>query len=108
MSWQIELENDCCNFYFERNGTDIWGSCLFTLSPDFDGGFEVETENITAWFDSEECELPCKLTFDEELNLADAIANEANNLMLWEKMLQERLDDLENEKIDEWKINRWN
>ncbi len=108
MNYSVDLEKDTCYFSFERNGLDVWGSCLFILSPDLDGWFRVEVENVVAYLDAGETELPYKLTDDETYNLCEAIEEQASNQMLWEERLREIEDDNINDNIEQWKSNKWN
>lgn len=108
MSYYIDLEKDTCNFYFEKNGTDVWGTCLFTLSPDLDGWFSVQVENVVAYIDAGETEIPYKLTDDETYKLCGEIEEEASNQMLWEERLREIQDDNTNDNIEQWKSDKWN
>lgn len=108
MNYSVNLERDTCYFSFEKNGLDIYGSCLFILTPDLDGWFSVAVENVICYMDAGETELPYEITDDETYNLCEAIEQEAGNQMLWEERLREIEDDNINDNIEQWKNDKWN
>jgi len=85
MNEHVELSDYFCQFSFSRSETmDIWGSCMYTLVDDLDDNFFVEVDNIEAFYDAGETELPVKLTEYEIDLLCEWIYEEANQRNMWE------------------------
>ena len=93
MNQSVELNGNKCEFSFSRSeSVGIWGTCTFNMQDDLDGHFTVDVDDIEAFFDAGETELPIKLTEYEIDMLCEWIFEEANELNLWEDLQQMERD----------------